>query len=54
MEGPEGGGWPPATTRLDWQTALASLTLLKQHRVYLECTLDEVERDTDSSRLFKP
>jgi Peptidase family C25 len=27
MEGPKGRGWPPATTRLDWQTALASLTL---------------------------
>lgn len=28
MEGPKGRGWPPATTRLDWRTALVLLTLL--------------------------
>jgi len=27
---------------------------LKQHGVYLEYTLDDVERDTESSRLVKP
>ena len=28
MEGPQGRGWPPATTRLDWRTSLVLLTLL--------------------------
>jgi len=27
---------------------------LKKHGVYLEYTLDDVERDTESSRLVKP
>ena len=27
---------------------------LKEHGVYLECTLDDVERDTESSRLVRP
>ena len=32
MEGPEGRGWPPATTRLDWPIALVSLTLRSDKR----------------------
>jgi len=33
----EGTGWPPATTRLDWPTALVSLTL----RIDLQKALDD-------------